>query len=91
MFGYDPVDSAADGQQSVEMAEKTRYDVILMDLQMPIMDGMTAMSRIQASPLAGDPCIVILTADAQPVSIGASMLNDRKYGIKQLQRAASTT
>jgi CheY-like chemotaxis protein len=32
MFGYDKVETAADGQLAVQAAEKNRYDVILMDL-----------------------------------------------------------
>lgn len=35
LYGYNGVDSAADGIQATEMAEKRRYDLILMDLQMP--------------------------------------------------------
>jgi len=50
------------------MAEKTHYDVILMDLQMPIMDGYTALERIMDSPLTGQPCVVALTANADMVS-----------------------
>lgn len=67
MLGYESVESAEHGQEAVEMAEKTPYQLILMDLQMPVLDGFAAMQRIQASPLAGDPRVVILTADAQPV------------------------
>jgi len=64
MFGYKSVTSAADGQQAIDAAEKKHYDLILLDLQMPVVDGFTAQRRIRASPLAGDPCIVALTANA---------------------------
>jgi CheY-like chemotaxis protein len=69
MFGYANIASAADGQKAVEEAEKQSYDLILLDLQMPVMDGFQAQKRITASPLAGDPCIVALTANADKVSI----------------------
>ena len=68
MFGYMDVASALDGQQAIEAAEKKQYDLILLDLQMPVLDGFSAHKRIQASPLAGDPCVVALTANADQVS-----------------------
>ncbi|KAL1408018.1 hypothetical protein Q8F55_004815 [Vanrija albida] len=63
LWGYNQVDSAADGLQAVEAAERKRYDLILLDLQMPVLDGFGALQRIQSSPLAGEPCIVSLSAN----------------------------
>jgi CheY-like chemotaxis protein len=64
LFGYKTVTSASDGQQAIEIAEKRQFDLILLDLQMPVLDGFSAQERIKASPLAGEPCIVALTANA---------------------------
>lgn len=64
LFGYKSIASANDGQQAIEAAEEKQYDLILLDLQMPVLDGFTAQKRINESPLAGDPCIVALTANA---------------------------
>jgi CheY-like chemotaxis protein len=41
------VDSARDGAVAVEMFVRNPYDVILMDVMMPVMDGMTATSEIR--------------------------------------------
>jgi CheY-like chemotaxis protein len=41
------VSKASNGLEAVELAAKHQYDVILMDLQMPIMDGLTATSHIR--------------------------------------------
>lgn len=40
---------AINGQEAVDMVEKNSYDLILMDLQMPVMDGLTATKIIKGS------------------------------------------
>jgi PAS domain S-box-containing protein len=54
-----------DGSQAVEAAATGHYDVILMDMQMPVMDGVEATRRIRAlAPPLGDVPVIALTADA---------------------------
>ncbi len=58
------VDTASNGLEAIEMLEKTIYDVILMDIHMPIMDGIEATKQIRK--MEGDAkhtAIVALTAD----------------------------
>jgi PAS domain S-box-containing protein len=56
-----------DGQLAVQAAERDAYDCILMDMQMPVLDGIAATRAIRASggPNAAVP-IFALTADASP-------------------------
>jgi CheY-like chemotaxis protein len=61
-LGYE-VDLVGDGRQVIEMIKNKTYDVILMDVQMPEMDGMEATTIIRKE-MAYQPIIVALTANA---------------------------
>jgi DNA-binding NarL/FixJ family response regulator len=56
------VGSAADGAEAVRVCRQHRPDVVLMDVRMPVMDGIEATRRISADAADGDrPRIVMLT------------------------------
>ena len=56
------IDIANHGQEAVEMANKKQYDIILMDLQMPIMDGFEATKLIKQIPSYENTPIIALSA-----------------------------
>jgi two-component system, sensor histidine kinase len=56
------IEVASDGRAAVQLAESGQFDVILMDLQMPGMDGFEATAAIRALPGYGRAPIVALTA-----------------------------
>jgi PAS domain S-box-containing protein len=80
------------GGQAVTMARKERPDLILMDIQMPGMDGLEAMHHIREDPDPGvsNVPIVALTALAMPgdrercLEMGASEYLSKPVGLKQL-------
>jgi CheY-like chemotaxis protein len=64
--GYD-VDLAANGLEALEAVKEARYDIVFMDLQMPVMDGVEASRRIREWEEGVSPTfLVALTASYLP-------------------------
>jgi response regulator NasT len=60
--GYDVVGQAGDGARAVELAEELRPDLVILDVKMPVLDGIAAAERIAGQRIAP---VVILTAFSQ--------------------------
>jgi two-component system, response regulator PdtaR len=60
--GYDVVGQAGDGAKAVELAEELRPDLVIVDVKMPVLDGIAAAERIAGQRIAP---VVILTAFSQ--------------------------
>ncbi len=89
-IGYDLVGKASDGVEAVEMAVSLRPDVVLMDIQMPELDGLEAARQIQEHcPMP----VVILTAyesrslveKASEVGVGAYLI--KPPNLAEIERA----
>ncbi|MEI6207909.1 MAG: PAS domain S-box protein [Desulfuromonadales bacterium] len=63
------VDLAENGQIALDKVRTTDYDIVLMDMQMPVMDGLTAIREIRREERFKDLPVMAMTADA--------MLSDR--------------
>ena len=60
--GYDVVGQAGDGATAIELAERLRPDLVILDVKMPVLDGIAAAEQIAAQRIAP---VVILTAFSQ--------------------------
>ncbi|MCI2239090.1 response regulator [Paenibacillus sp. TRM 82003] len=60
--GYDVVGEAGDGEQAVSLAEEHKPDLVVMDIKMPVLDGISAAERIVKARIAP---VVLLTAFSQ--------------------------
>lgn len=58
------VDMALDGAQGVEMARNGAYDIVLMDMSLPVIDGWEATRQLRAAPETRDVPVIALTAHA---------------------------
>jgi len=60
--GYDVVGQAGDGEEAVRLAEELRPDLVMLDVKMPVLDGISAAERIATARIAP---VVMLTAFSQ--------------------------
>ncbi|WP_390887199.1 ANTAR domain-containing response regulator [Fundicoccus culcitae] len=58
--GYNVVAEAGDGFEAIQLAQKHHPDIVIMDIKMPLLDGLTASKRIMAEDLTSG--IILLTA-----------------------------
>ncbi|MEI6323585.1 MAG: response regulator [bacterium] len=92
-LGYDDVTLAENGLEVLKSLEQTRFDLILMDIQMPEMTGLEATEVImQQYPEEKRPQIVALTANATKEDRATSLAAGMKdYLIKPLRREQLAT
>jgi PAS domain S-box-containing protein len=75
LAGVAEIVSVENGAEAVRAFEDGQFDAVLMDMQMPVMDGLTAVRAIRAHELAvgaGRTPVIMLTANALPEHVAAS-------------------
>jgi len=87
--GYE-VETALDGQEALEKAIARPADLILLDIMMPRMDGLTALHRIRGHAATGNSSIILLTARGLPedrvrgLELGADDYITEPFGVTEL-------
>jgi CheY-like chemotaxis protein len=84
---------ARDGYEALVLADEVQPDLILMDIQMPRLDGLAAIRRLRALPAYAVTPIIALTALAMPgdearcLEAGASEYMAKPVSVRALARA----
>jgi two-component system chemotaxis response regulator CheY len=63
-FGFE-VAEAQDGQRAVEHCRKSTPDLVMLDWNMPVMDGITCLRALRAAKLPSRPTVVMCTTENQ--------------------------
>jgi DNA-binding NarL/FixJ family response regulator len=83
------VGEAVDGEQAVELAKQTVPDIVLMDIRMPRLDGLSATARITAEPrLAGTRVVVLTTFELDEYVFGALRAGASGFLLKDIETSA---
>ena len=81
---------AHDGLEAIQQAERVDPDVILMDIQMPVLDGLQAIARLRTNSRFASTPVIALTALAMPgdrnrcLAAGANEYLSKPVGLRQL-------
>jgi CheY-like chemotaxis protein len=88
--GYE-VDTAGDGQQALSKLEAQRFDLMVLDIMMPVMNGWAVLKHLKAQG-APPPVVVILSAVAdvhQALNEGASACLPKPFQLRDLLNACA--
>lgn len=91
-YGYE-IDVADNGAEGVEKCKKNKYDVVLMDIMMPVMDGFEATTAIRKLSSGKTLPIIALTANVlnadreKCLSYGMNEYISKPFSIEKLKKA----
>ena len=67
------VTTAGDGRQALKVLQRQEFDGVLMDCQMPVMDGYSTTARIRETPHLRELPVIAMTANAMPADRGRAL------------------
>jgi CheY-like chemotaxis protein len=99
-YASDGLEEAENGQAALDCLARETYDLVVCDLEMPVLDGRQLLRAMRATPALAQPCIVVIggaIADEQRVELealgAAGVLNkpfDRAELFAAIERALAT-
>jgi DNA-binding NarL/FixJ family response regulator len=85
--GFDVVGEAPDGAVAIELAARHRPDVVLMDIRMPVLDGIAATRQLTASGLDAPKVVILTTFDLDDYVYEALRAGASGFLLKEAPRA----
>jgi two-component system chemotaxis response regulator CheY len=80
-IGFEVVAEAADGKKAVELFDTAAPDLVLLDINMPVMDGLAALKALRAK--SGSVAIIMLTSLASADVVGQSLDAGATYHLRK--------
>ena len=71
--GFQVVAEARDGRETVELVETHNPDVILLDMNLPDIDGLELLRHLKADPATAGIAVIVVSADALPSQIDLAL------------------
>jgi two-component system chemotaxis response regulator CheY len=68
-LGYTNVDEAENGKEALVKLKQNKYDLVLLDWNMPEMDGITLLQEIRKDPQLKDIPVIMVTAEAKKENV----------------------
>jgi two-component system chemotaxis response regulator CheY len=87
------IDRAGDGVEAVRLVCERRYDVVLLDVNLPLMDGMKVLSLMRQRPETKETRVIVVTTDATPetldkaLSLGANRVMNKPVDAEAIIKA----
>ena len=63
--GYQNLTEAVDGRDALELARQREYDLVLLDIEMPVMDGFEVLREMKADPVLRDVPVIVISGQEQ--------------------------
>ena len=86
---------AADGAEGVRKAQQYRPDLVLMDLNLPVLDGISAIEQLKSNITTASVPVIVLSGDvrgaARAHAAGCEMFLAKPVRVRQLLNAIATT
>ena len=82
--------AVGDGNEGIELAQELKPDIILLDMRMPILDGISVLKRLNSLEL-GIPIVILTTSSNEQDLLGALKAGARGYLLKDMEPDALVT
>jgi two-component system, chemotaxis family, chemotaxis protein CheY len=72
-LGWTKVTVVTSGKQAIKLLQKKPFDILLLDTNMPEMDGVEMLAEMQQLPLVSEPKVIMITADCSAAVVQAAI------------------